>query len=460
MDTKQRKQAALIGGLLVILAVSWGISLRPSKTTAPVPMKIPMAGASPAVSAAGAPGVAPSGTTDIDVRTIEEKLVAMKTRIADLEGGPVPPETIALQRDPMAAWKPGASFRTGLNTSGNDEIIPDFILSGIVYDAEKPLAIINNEVKALHEKIGPFVITQIRERSVLLTYKKKTFSLTLDSSGTSLVADGSRRLSGKEEPDRYAAAETGEYRNILRTDDHPAAPNRMEETAPAVVTTALTPPEATETAAGGNGRTIVTIQAYTFGAQEGDRAKQRAAALAQEGYQDVRVEAIGENLVVRVGIFKNRNDSSAVLRRLRTRAATAFVRTALYREDRIVYAPAATPGGAPAATPGIAADDKSVPAENSWERERTGRNRTIRTIQVISCGRKGREDAVALARRIEENGYADVRVERVGGLYTVRVGRFDETDNPARLCRELKNISASSFVRKAYYEDERIVYPQ
>lgn len=57
----------------------------------------------------------------------------------------------------------------------------DLKLAGILWDKEKPQAIINNEVVNVGNSVGNYSVAEIRQYSVVLTDGSNVFELKLDN---------------------------------------------------------------------------------------------------------------------------------------------------------------------------------------------------------------------------------------------------------------------------------------
>ena len=84
----------------------------------------------------------------------------------------------------------------------------------------------------------------------------------------------------------------------------------------------------------------------------------------------------------------------------------------------------------------------------------------ILTVQVASFGKSREKNAIELAEKIISDGFADVRVERINELYAIRVGKSTDINDLIDLCEQLKRYSESSFVRNAFYTENRIIFPK
>ncbi|MCM8788668.1 MAG: SPOR domain-containing protein, partial [Candidatus Omnitrophica bacterium] len=83
----------------------------------------------------------------------------------------------------------------------------------------------------------------------------------------------------------------------------------------------------------------------------------------------------------------------------------------------------------------------------------------ILTVQVASFGKNRKQQAIEFARKLENSGFENIRVEKINGIYTVRAGKTDDRNDLINLCQQLKQFSETSFIRTAYVIQNRIIYP-
>ena len=79
-------------------------------------------------------------------------------------------------------------------------------------------------------------------------------------------------------------------------------------------------------------------------------------------------------------------------------------------------------------------------------------------IQVASSPYKA-EGLIGLAKELEGE-LPDVRVEKIGGIYTLRVGFWKSEGKAREHLKELKRWEKDAFVRRCLYKPERWVYPR
>jgi len=84
---------------------------------------------------------------------------------------------------------------------------------------------------------------------------------------------------------------------------------------------------------------------------------------------------------------------------------------------------------------------------------------SIYTIQISSFAETEMEANKKIANMLESKGYQDIRIEKIGGSYTLRVGRYTNREKAQETYASIKQMYPNSFLRTAYYIPERIVYP-
>jgi len=82
----------------------------------------------------------------------------------------------------------------------------------------------------------------------------------------------------------------------------------------------------------------------------------------------------------------------------------------------------------------------------------------IKTIQVYTFAINEEALAIHRAQHLIQEGFPDVRVERIENAYALRVGIFHLNESAKELWQKLQSISPSSFIRNAYYKRKNIVY--
>jgi len=84
----------------------------------------------------------------------------------------------------------------------------------------------------------------------------------------------------------------------------------------------------------------------------------------------------------------------------------------------------------------------------------------VYTIQVSSHQMQDIDKAVEIATLLQKQNLPSVRVELIGGIYTVRVGAYQTEKEAEVIFKKVKEKFPDSFVRKGYYLQERIIYPE
>ena len=203
-------------------------------------------------------------------------------------------------------------------------------------------------------------------------------------------------------------------------------------------------------------------------------------AMAAEEYEAVgrrlgddapwrRIERVQGYFTVRVGAFAHRGAAEKILYRLDKRYPGAKVLLAYVRPERIVRLAAPPPSSAtapeppqPAKAPPLkpsrspktpAVSDRSAPGA-------TGREPQFYTLQLASfvapeLAAKGYEQFLARGGP----GGDQIRLERVQGYYTLRLGRFADVKEAKKLLAAWRADYPEAKVLRAYVRPERIVDP-
>ncbi|MCM8767457.1 MAG: hypothetical protein NC921_01565 [Candidatus Omnitrophica bacterium] len=115
----------------------------------------------------------------IDLRKIENNFSEIRKKIDELKVNK--PEKINILKNPLKSWivKKEVEKIIKKEEQIKEEQIkiekPDFKISGIVYDKEKPYVILNNEIKEEGNEIGNFIIQKIYPEKIILKDKNENF---------------------------------------------------------------------------------------------------------------------------------------------------------------------------------------------------------------------------------------------------------------------------------------------
>jgi len=88
------------------------------------------------------------------------------------------------------------------------------------------------------------------------------------------------------------------------------------------------------------------------------------------------------------------------------------------------------------------------------------RDEEIYTIQIASYTRTGFTRAKELIEQLKDTGIEDIRLEKINDIFTVRAGVYKTKQEAEQTLEKLKKTLPDSFVKKAYYIEERIVQHQ
>jgi len=354
---KQKKQMVVVGFLLVILVVAWTVALKPKSGKTVVVntgLTESMTGAPVQNTAIAKSGSAPSADR-LNMQDVEEKLAKIKSATEKIEEVSGHQEVVAITHDPFEPPAPASVPGHKIAPAGfvPSDLPPNFAISGVAYDKEKPFAVIDDEVKGENEYKDGFLVYRILPDRVLFKKKDKLYVIKVNALPSSDVSTSGISLSDSSDtsPESAVLVSNGGYRfrSILKEPAKPVAEIEMKFQ--------------TETA--------LPRQISVVAPQCSDENK----VLYQPGHLELK------------------------------------------------------PG-----------------------------HGKIVTVQVGSFGSGAKKYAIEIAKQLESKGYKDVRVEKISGMYTVRVGMFDSVAECGQLCEQLKEFSPDSFVRSAYYIKERIVY--
>ncbi|HOL34339.1 MAG TPA: SPOR domain-containing protein [bacterium] len=258
--------------------------------------------------------------------------------------------SVSVSRDPFV--KPGAKqISTGTRPSEYTSILvqeipaPDFKISGIVYDKEKPMVILDDEIKAENEIKSGYLVQKILPDRVILKYKDKQFVLYVNSDSIENAGGSEVKLSD--------AIETGDtdifitkantYRSILK--DSSANYQSSKKTEIIASQLAINQNNTTKNQAVAISDTIdrtqkiLTVQVASFAGNKKTQAIEFAKTLLSEGYENVRVEKIKNMYTVRIGVASDTDTLIPLCENLKKYSETSFVRTAFYIQKRIVFPP-------------------------------------------------------------------------------------------------------------------------
>ncbi|GEM_PF-891070 len=425
MEQDKKKKLILIGILLIVLVVSWTIVLSPGKKKIgkSLPGKLP----DNVVSQ-----ISPSNQQYFKLEEVERTVKQVRELLTAMEEKENQGVSQIAGKDPflrrMQSKQPVSPEKTHSILKEEPARLPSFVLSGILYDRARPLAIINEKVCSESEQIEGFQVYQIRPDSVVLKSQEHTLTLQLSASG------------GTEVIEQKIIAEQ----------------KRVETTG----VNNLPDESRCSTAAGGtkSGSLDVcfrTIQVLSVPVEDMQWAKQQANYLVQKGFQRIRLLKDDEFVVLRSGSYKNFYDAKSDWKKLAGLYPTAFIKKVSQKSEEGRILEEFQVAKVEEREQEIAKTRPDYAAE-----EKSGEKRqTILTIQVASYESQAKEEAVKMAEKLAQHGYPDVRVENINGFYAVRIGCWMRKEEfLTDMLEELKQYRADSFLRTGYYLPERIVY--
>jgi len=416
MEQEKKKKLILIGILLVVLVTVWAIVLSPGKKVSGNLGRTKSAGKVITQPVSNSQQAFKLEEVERTVKQVRDLLKAMEEK--ENQGG-----SQVAAKDPFlrrVQSKPVVFPEITRSILKEEPArLPSFVLSGILYDRARPLAIINEKVCSESEQIEGFQVYEIRPDSVVLKNREQTLTLQLSASA------GTEIIEQKMITEQKKVETTGSVVNSF-----------SEESGDSTI------------AAGKEKHSVDswfrTIQVLSVPAENIQWAREQAQYLVQKGFERVRLLKDDEFVVLRSGLYKNFYDAKSDWKKLAGLYRTAFIKkvTIDSEEGRILEKFQVA---------------KSWPAQ---DKEKSGeKKQTILTIQVASYESQAKEEAVKMAEKLVQHGYPDVRVENINGFYAVRIGRWMRKEEfLTDILEELKQSRADSFLRTGYYLPERIVY--
>ncbi|MGB9642473.1 MAG: SPOR domain-containing protein [Candidatus Ratteibacteria bacterium] len=333
MDKKNKKSLILLLVLLLIFVFTLVRALKPVK-----PKTIVVSSPGEGITTVRQENSSSKENRILSFQEMDQSISKVQSLVKSIDQQDQQVSTSASYRDPFL--KPGAKQTlAGTRPSEYTSILvqeipaPDFKISGIVYDKEKPMVILDDEIKAEKETKSGYTVEKILPDRVILKYKDKQFVLYVN-----------------------------------------------------------------------NGKNV-----------EGTELKMTDIA------DDTEISMVAQK---GSDVIEKKNKITEM-------SANLSEDTSILKESRI--------------------------STTSFDEE--SRKEKIFTVQVASFSENKKEIAINLARKLVSDGYMEVRVEKINGMYTVRIGKSDKIDGLIPLYEQMKEYSETSFVRKAFYIEERIIFP-
>jgi len=164
----ERRKVIVLVILSIILVISWIIVLKPTKKKKNrIKINISM---DENISEEPVFG-------GINIREVERSISEVKDKIEEISKRKGKSIRISLRRNPF--YPLVKKKEPEKKEKKEEEIIPDFVISGILYDEEKPMAIINDKVVSEGDFIFGWEVVDIEKGSVLIGRGNKFFYLTM-----------------------------------------------------------------------------------------------------------------------------------------------------------------------------------------------------------------------------------------------------------------------------------------
>lgn len=214
---------------------------------------------------------------------------------------------------------------------------PDFKISGILYDKEKPMVIIDNEVKSENETKSGYSIYKIFSDRVILKKQDREFILYVSSDK---ISDAINMPEENLVETKFSTNETTLYQPIVTNIDKPEKNSSIPKTVvePTIVKYE-TKEKSTIDFSESEIKKIITVQIASFGENRKKQAIEFAKRLVSDGYKNVRVEKINDLYTVRIGTAQDKEELISLCENLKKYSETSFIRTGFLIKERIVYPP-------------------------------------------------------------------------------------------------------------------------
>ena len=154
--TKSRRQMLILAASVVVMIAVYVRALRPSGPIAPKAGGRPPASESAAATARETAAAPASGVVSLDLPEALPARQAQRDQASRLAWG----------RDPFTGGAAGAE-------------VSGFDLSGILWDATQPIAVINGQMLRVGDELESYKVTQIAQDSVLLSDGSQTLTLAI-----------------------------------------------------------------------------------------------------------------------------------------------------------------------------------------------------------------------------------------------------------------------------------------
>ncbi|MCM8756995.1 MAG: SPOR domain-containing protein, partial [Candidatus Omnitrophica bacterium] len=298
MDDRKKK-LGLVAILLVILVISWTIVLSPGKKSSVKPKTVTL----PTSAANGGNSNGIKG--NFSLVEVEKSVKETKSLLSKIEETEPAAANISLRRNPFnIERRPTSSISSEMTHSILKEARPrlsSFILSGILYDKTKPLAIINERVCAESERVEEYQVYRILPDQVWLKNNERTLVLKISSSGSTEMVEekmvGERTV--KETALEMLAVSSLE---INQKKPEEVIPNKLSQERRIM-----------------DGCFFKTVQVFSVPQEKFDQARNEARQLAKQGFNRVRLLRDDEFIVLRVGNYRSLSEAKEVKARLTRR---------------------------------------------------------------------------------------------------------------------------------------------
>ncbi len=284
-----------------------------------------------------------------DIQQIDMSINRLQTIVKNIEEQQMQTIVIEPGKNPFRYPEKGTTENHQISTGSilrQDYVsVPDFKISGIVYDKEKPMVIIDNEVKVENEIKSGYMIYKILADRVILKKENREFVIYASSSGANNMFNETNISETMDIPVKeILATENEKYRTILKESEEYKIAKKSsikEPQARIELKNEKTDRDEIKFSSDSEKRIykILTVQVASFGKNKKQQAIEFARMLSSEGYKNVRVENINGMYTVRTGMSEEKDELVLLCESLKQYSETSFVRKAFLIQERIIYPP-------------------------------------------------------------------------------------------------------------------------
>ena len=183
---------------------------------------------------------------------------------------------------------------------------------------------------------------------------------------------------------------------------------------------------------------IMTIDVISVAENKFESVLDYAFIFEERKFDDVRVEVSDTYYSLKIGKDLSFAALSKVLKEVQILFPEARIKEDIFNIENIVY--------------------PSRKVNNKITEYLKMKGKGIFTIQLFSSANE--KNVVNNAVNLDNKGYKEVRAEKIGNLYTLRIGKTNNLTNLQKFKTEMQSSYSGCFIRFAYYIPQRIIYPK